>query len=200
MRLPVTFTARPNRGARDGGDNVAVEEPEPVPRAMIAMPATTRRLYVTGHTALALRHSSIGMGFNWRVDLWGAPGVVAHRSDDPVLATGAGMAARAMGDAEIADLRPALSHAGHPDAGRDAPVWGATHARAALELAWQKLDAIVSRGARTRLCDTYDMRTMAIWLDRRERARTAMLGRRMAELSDGIELDEWNEWLERLAE
>ena len=38
---------------------------------MITMPATTRRLYVTGHTVMALRHPSIGMGFNWRVDLWG---------------------------------------------------------------------------------------------------------------------------------
>ena len=166
---------------------------------MIAMPLTTRRLYVTGHTVMALRHPSIGMGFNWRADLWGAPGVVAHRCDDPVLATGAEMAARAIGEVEIADLRPALGNAQHPDAGRDEPVWGATHVRAVLELAWQKLDAIVRRGSRTTLRDTYDMRTMTVWLHPRERRRAAMLGRAMAELSDGIELDEWDEWIERLA-
>ena len=165
---------------------------------MIAMPPTTRRLYVTGHTVMALRHPSIGMGFNWRVDLWGSPGIVAHRSDDPVLATGAEMTARAIGDAEITDLRPALSNAQHPDAGRDEPVWGATHVRAVLELAWQKLDAIVRRGARTMLCDTYDRRTIAVWLHGRERVRAAILGRAMAERSDGIGLDEWNEWIERL--
>ena len=133
---------------------------------------------------MALRHPSIGMGFNWRVNLWGAPGVVAHRCDDPVLATGAEMTAKAIGEAEIADLRPVLGNARHPDAGRDAPVWGATHVRAVLEFAWQKLDAIVRRGSRTTLRDTYDMRTMAVWLHQRERTRAAMLGRAMAELSD----------------
>ena len=57
------------------------------------------------------------------------------------------MTTRAIGDAEIVDLRPALSNARHSDAGRDAPIWGATHVRAALELAWQKLDAIAHRGS-----------------------------------------------------
>ena len=84
----------------------------------------------TGHTVMALRHPSIGMGFNWRVDLWGAPGVVAHRCDDPVLATGAEMTARAIGDAEITDLRPALGNAQHPDAGREEPVWALVHGAA----------------------------------------------------------------------
>ena len=198
-----TLTAKPKRCARNGGDSFATEEraarPEPPPRTMIAMPATTRRLYVTGHTVMALRHPSIGLGFNWRVDLWGAPGAVAHRCDDPVLATGAEMTAKAIGDAEITDLRPALGNARHPDAGRDAPVWGATHVRAVLELAWQKLDAIVRRGSTTTLCASYDIRTMAVCLSRRERARAAMLGRVLAELSDGMELDGWNEWIERLA-
>ena len=51
------------------------------------MPPTTRRLYVTGHTVMTLRHPSIGMGFNWRADLWSAPGVRERETDTEICAS-----------------------------------------------------------------------------------------------------------------
>ena len=203
MTLPVSFSARASRFTGDAGNGVGIVQGdpavEPVARTPITMPPTTRRLYVTGHIVMALRDPTIGMGFNWRVDLWAVPGAVAHRSDDSALASGAEAAAQTMGDAEIVDLRPALKGARHPDAEGEEPIWGATHVRAVLELAWQKLDAIAQGRSRTTLGDTYDMRTMRVWLGPRERVRAARLGRMMARAAHGIELDEWNEWLERLA-
>ena len=197
--LPVTFGARATglaseriRGPRSGEPQAA---PEPEVGTMVAMPTTPDGLYVTGLTVLALRHPSIGMGFNWRVDLRAGPGTVAHRSDHPALARGAAATAKAIGNAEIADLRPALRKVGHEDGKRSEPIWGATHVRATLELAWQKLEAIVEGRSGTKLRDTYDARTMRVWLGPIERARAATLGEAMAHAAAGGEVDEWNQWL-----
>ncbi len=44
-----------------------------------------------------------------------------------------------LGAQGVADIRPRLALAGHPAARRSVPVWGASHARAALEWAWDAL-------------------------------------------------------------
>lgn len=197
--LPVTFGAGATGLASETISRARRDEPQPAPEppggTMIAMPPTPDGLYVTGLTVFALRHPSIGMGFNWRVDLRAAPGTVAHRSDHPALERGAAATARAIGNAEIADLRPALRKVGHGDGKRSEPVWGATHVRATLELAWQKLEAIVEGRSGTKLRDTYDTRTMRVWLGPVERARAVTLGDAMAHAAPGGEVDEWNEWL-----
>ena len=90
--LPVTFVACRSGHDADNSDRLRTDEPrrtrEPAQRTMIAMPATPAGLYITGHVVMALRHPSIGMGFNWRVNLRTAPGMLAHRSDNPALSRG----------------------------------------------------------------------------------------------------------------
>ena len=200
--LPVTFVARRSGHDADNSDRLRTDEPrrarEPAQRTMIAMPATPAGLYITGHIVMALRHPSIGMGFNWRVSLRTAPGMLAHRSDNPALSRGTAATAKAIGKAEIVDLRAALRSVHHPDAERTEPIWSATHVRAVLELVWQKLEPITQGRSRTKLRDTYDRRTMRVWLDRTERVRAARLGGAMMQASEGIEITQWNEWLQDL--
>lgn len=202
MVLPITFIADASEGAAPDMDCLRVNEPQRIPkpryRVMMVMPRTPDGLHVTGRAILAIRHPSIGMGFDWRVDLRGVPGAVAHRSDDPALSRGTAATAKAIGNAEIVDLRPALCRVRHPAGERGEPIWSATHVRAVLELAWQRLEGIARERWKTRLRDTYDRRTMRVWLGPTERARAQELGGVMALSSDGIDVEEWNEWLESL--
>ena len=205
MPSPVVFVAS-NEPPRD--DNGAHPEKENAearprlkaePRAMLEMPQTTREHYVTGITVMSLRHRSIGMGGSWRREIWGPPGATALTSGHRAFSKAAPITAKAMGNTEIVDLRPALIDAGHRAGGRDEPVWGATHVRATLELAWETLHHIVHGGIATSLCWTYDERTMRVWLSKTERGRAAELGRKMARVADDLDVSPWNEWLDSLA-
>ena len=204
MAPPVVLTASEKAPAdgklRSTANEQRTAQPteEPHPWKMLEMPATTRQCYVTGIAVLNLRHPSIGMGGSWRRELWGPPGGVALTSGDRVFAKAARITATAMGTAEIADLRPALREAGHRAGMQDEPVWGATHVRATLELAWETLNSIVHGGVATTLCSTYDRRTMRVWLHGKERARAAELGRAMAAAAQDGDLRPWSEWLESL--
>ena len=162
------------------------------------MPPTSRSAYVTGHTVLGLQHPSIGMGFNWWANLTGPQGVIAFRSDNPLFAHAAKLTKQVMGDSEIADLRPALGKAGHPDAKRNNPIWGATHVRAALEVAWETHIAIARSREDRKIGDTHDKRTIRVWLDAGERRHAAQLGSAMAQLEENEPTEEWHVWLETL--
>ena len=165
------------------------------------MPPTSRsNAYVTGHIVLALQHPSIGMGFNWWAQLVAPPGTVAFRSDNALFRQAAAVTRRAIGEAEIADLRPALAEAKHLDAASNHAVWGATHVRAALEIAWETHKAIARGGDGRRIEDTYDRRTMRVWLSARERERATEIGRAMARVDQDGEAEPWHAWLETLTD
>ena len=188
------------RTENKGEEPTSERQGDATPRVPIRMPPTSRSAYVTGHIVLALQHPSIGMGFNWWAQLVAPPGAVAFRSDDALFSRAAAVTRRAIGDAEIADLRPALAEAKHPDAASHHAVWGATHVRAALEIAWETHKAIARGGESRRIEDTYDGRTMRVWLSARERERATEMGRAMARVEQDEDAERWHAWLETLTE
>ena len=201
---PIIWEAKPSgalveRTENSGEETTFKRETEATPWVPIRMPQTTsRNAYVTGHTVLGLQHPSIGMGFNWWADLLAPQGRVAFRSDNRLFANAARLTRQVMGDTEIADLRPALANAGHPDATRKNPIWGATHVRAALEVAWETHIAMTRSRDDTKIGDTYDRRTIRVWLGAEERKRAAQLGLAMAQLEKNEPTEQWHAWLETL--
>lgn len=195
--VKVTFRARRQGNSPDAKrrEETIPESEEPIP---IEIPRTKEGAYVTGHIVLALQHQTIGKGGSWRSSTWGPPGTVALLSDHPAHAQGARAATRGFAREEIVDLRPALKSASHPGATRNEPIWGATHVRAVLELAWaEALDITAQPGM---LQSTFDARTMRTWLSRVERERAQTLGRKMAEANHQVNPRQWQEWLDGLTE
>lgn len=113
---PIIWEAKPSgalvqRTENKGEEPTFERQRDARPWGPIRMPPTSRSAYVTGHIVLALQHPNIGMGFNWWAQLVAPPGVLAFRSDNALFSQAAAVTRRAIGDAEIADLRPALAEA-----------------------------------------------------------------------------------------
>ena len=170
------------------------------------IPETSPARYVTGNSALNLHHPTLGEAGDWHQAGWWSlvshtdPGVhYADINDDALSRAVAADFITTLGEAELADARPALADLRHPAAKRTRPVWCATHVRAVLELAWwnMRLDEEDDPGA---TLSALDPTSVARWLGSRDQwMRLHDLGDRIARVSApqyGLE-HAWRDWLSR---
>ena len=153
--------------------------------------------YINGSAALGLRAENLGAGGCWWREYRSATGAALESSARSPWADGVRVAKRVLSTEGLADLRPGLRNAGHPDGNRDHPVIGATHVRATLEIAWQLAKDETSGARRERVADRLNARTLRRWLGEEERSEVVHKGTQMTAYCNNERWREvWEEWLE----
>ena len=133
----------------------------------IWIPPTSKRAYLTGYQVLNLTDPLYPDGGDWHRACWQVPveGVpTVARTATIAQADELAPLMHLFEANELHDYRGALREVGHPAARRPTPVWGASHVRAVLEMAWEYT---ALEGAETQpeeLLQTVDPQTVARWL------------------------------------
>ena len=96
-----------------------------------------------------------------------------------------------LGEQGVADIRPRLALARHPAARRSVPVWGASHARAALEWAWDALSEVAAG-------DAPDGSELAEWLSDAQADEFTHMAHRLGRAHPDPDIvAAWLQWVEQ---
>ena len=132
-----------------------------------AVPTTSPTSYLTGYAVLNLADPTYGETADWHQAGWRAPVDGSTRephtinlAHEPTLRP----IMELLKTHELHDYRPSLQQIGHPAGTGNRPVWGASHVRAILELAWEELVSNPPHTTTDALIQTVDPHTVARWL------------------------------------
>ena len=131
------------------------------------VPPTSKSAYLTGDAALNLPDPVYPGGGDWHRACWQVPveGVpAAAHAMTLAHTTELGPLMRLFGTRELHDYRAGLRAIGHPAGERETPIWGASHVRCVLEMAWECITLETEDADSEKLLRGVDPQTVARWL------------------------------------
>ena len=156
---------------------------------------TSPRQHISGLLALNIPNNWLVNGGDWHEHAaWFGPEPETIRAIDITNERTYGQVLNLLGRAGLRDARRGLRHLNHPDGWNREKIWAATHERAVIECAWEKLMRREGRSA-DRERAPFDRLQVAQWLGYPGQwIRLHWWAWRISRMLKGKDRDIWNGW------